>query len=100
MFHYTEDLSKKPPMIERLVLLSRGVSYLIARPSRLDNPFVFRSVVRDQLNAKIRHLFFQRNIFIKKIYPYRYVTPWGAVTEMTEFGPTLLVSRHTFEENF
>jgi hypothetical protein len=27
----------------------------LARPSRLDNPFVFHSVFRDQLPAKVQH---------------------------------------------
>ena len=67
MFHFTKDLLKKPPKNERLILLSRGVSYLMARPSRLDNPFVFRSVVRDQLMAKILLISFSATFSWKKI---------------------------------
>ena len=39
----------------------------MARPSRLDNSFVFHSVVRDQLDAKVQRFSFHRNFSIKKI---------------------------------
>ena len=39
----------------------------MARPSRLDNPFVFHSVVRDQLIAKIHRFFETATFLLKKI---------------------------------
>ena len=58
--------SKKLPRRGSFNLLSRGVSYQMARPSRLDTPFVFRSVVRDQLLAKIKHFTLLRKGFCLK----------------------------------
>jgi hypothetical protein len=39
----------------------------VARPSRLDNPFVFRSVVRDQLVAKIHQISETTTVLSKKL---------------------------------
>lgn len=55
---------KKPPN-RRLCFVIAGGVVSLARPSRLDNPFVFHSVFRDQLLAKLQ-IFHKTRPFFRK----------------------------------